>query len=113
MKEDGPELSDQEKKAIDAIRRELDREFGDEYVESSRHPERTGRRETRGKTGLAISLGILVLALAAGAVVASRVLAPVPHANVREDAAISSVDPQSGSPSAPLVEGGRDAGPAS
>src|SRR5262245_52483943 len=112
MKEDEPELSDQEKRAIEAIRRELDREFGDEDGGAS-HPERPGRRERRRYAGLAVGLGILaVVALAAGAVavVASRVLAPVPYANLREGAAISSVDPQSGAGSAPHIERGNDAG---
>jgi hypothetical protein len=114
MKEDEPRLSDQEKRAIEAIRRELDREFGDEYEKSSVHPEHPGRRGTRRHAGLAVGLGILaIVALAAAAVVASRVLAPVPYANLREGAAISSVDPPSGSGSARLLERGSDAGPGS
>ena len=114
MKEDEPQLSDQEKRAIEAIRRELDREFGDENERSTSPPERPVRRETRRHTGLAVGLGILVvvaIAIAAAAVVASRVLAPVPYANLREGAAISRVDPQSGSGSTPLIERGSDAGP--
>jgi hypothetical protein len=111
MKEDEPELSDQDKRAIEAIRRELDREFGDDYEKATIHPELPDRRATRRLAGLAVGLGILaVVALAAAAVVASRVLAPVPYANLRESAAISSVDSQSGSGSAGLIEREGDPG---
>ena len=113
MMEDEPEPSDREKRAIEAIRRELDREFGDEY-ESPSHPERAARRETRRPTGLAVGLWILALvALAAGAVVASRMLAPVPYANLRESTAIARMDPQTGSASACLIERESDPGPVS
>jgi hypothetical protein len=115
MKEDEPELSNQEKRAIAAIRRELDRELGDDFEKASIHPERPKRREMRRHTGLAVGLGILAVVAQAAAVafVASRVLAPVPYANLREIAAISSVDPQSGSGSACLIERGNEPGPVS
>ena len=130
MKEDEPELSDQDKRAIEAIRRELDREFRDVFEEAAIRRERpkrqeTKRQETRRHTGLAVGLGILAglavglgilgALLAATAFVASRVLAPVPYGNSRESAAISGVGLPSGSglESAPLIEKGGDSGPVS
>jgi len=110
MKDDGPELSDQDKRAIEAIRRELDREFGDDFEESPVHLERPERRETRRLMGLAVGLGILaIVAFAAAAVVVSRALAPAPIASMNESTAISSVDPQSGSGSAHPLERGSNA----
>jgi len=107
MKEDGPELSDQDKRAIEAIRRELDREFGDVWDEAPIHPERSKRRHK----GLVVGVGILavVTLVAATAFVASRVPAPVPYGDPRESAAISGVDLAGGSGSAR----GGDSGPVS
>jgi len=115
MKEDGPELSDKDRRAIEAIRRELDLEFGDVWDEAQIHPERSKRRKTGRHTGLVVGLGILavVTLVAATAFVASRVPAPVPDGHPRESAAISGVDLAGGSGSAPLVERGGDSGPVS
>jgi len=125
MKEDEPELSDQDRRAIEAIRRELDREFGDLYKEAAIRRERPKRQETRRHKGLAVGLGILAglavglgilgALLAATAFVASRVLAPVPYGNSRESAATSGVGVPSGSglASAPLFEKGGDSRPVS
>jgi hypothetical protein len=113
MKEDGPELSDQDKRAIEAIRRELDREFGDVWDEAPIHPERSKRRKAGRHTGLVVGLGILavVTLVAATAFVASRVPAPVPYGHPQESAAISGVDLAGGSGSAPVIDG--DSGPVS
>ena len=115
MKEDGPELSDQDKRAIEGIRRELDREFGDVWDEAPIHPERSKRRKTGRHTGLVVGLGILavVTLVAATAFVASRVPAPVPYGHPRGGASISGVDLAGASGSAPLIERGGDSGPGS
>ena len=91
MKDDGPELSDREKQAIEAIRRELDREFGDGVPEPSNDsrggaPEEPPNRTRSGpRTVLLVGAGILGLAtlVAATAGVVSKIMAPDPSVSLR------------------------------
>src|SRR5262245_27727761 len=91
MKDDGPELSTREKQAIEAIRRELDREFGDGVPEPSNdsgggaQAEPANRPRSRPRTVLLVGAGILGLAtlVAATAGVVSKIMAPDPSVSLR------------------------------
>jgi len=102
MKDDGPELSDRDKQAIAAIRRELDREFGDGVPEPSNDsgggaPAEPAKRARSGpRTVLLVGAGILGLAtlVAVTAGVVSKIMAPDPSVSLR------------GSPSTPRARAG-------
>ena len=104
MKDEEPELSDRDRYAIDAIRRELDREFGEGYPESLPKPAGWSQRALL----VAGILGLVTLVVATAAVV-SKIVPADPNRALRGTATIQREEPRTGPVFVPTIEQSADA----
>jgi hypothetical protein len=110
MKDDDQHLSHGERRAIDAIGQQLDREFGGTSADASRDPSGPASVEepTRARhwlrTALAIGAGTvaLVALVAVTAVVATKLLSPGSDAPSRDRSSSSTAELRRGSGAAPV-----------